>query len=141
MSQGSLNSYANTSVSAGRTKEQIEALLQKVGAVGFQWLSNLPYTLDGERIGGFDQLTAAICWHDRQQAFQLRVEWDDERRQRQNLRALYWYLKAKIEAIQFGIVDLEREFLPYLLARSGRTVYDELGGSDIRLLPSGEEEA
>ena len=139
---GSLKSYAHTSVGAGRTKEQIETLLKKVGAVGFRWDSGLPVLRDSENACGYEQLSALIHWHGRKLAFQLRIEYIDDRQQRQNLRALYWYLKAKIEAIQFGIVDLEQEFLPYMLAPSGRTVYDELGGSSFRLLsaPTDPEE-
>jgi hypothetical protein len=137
---GSLKSYANTSVGAGRTKEQIESLLKKVGAIGFRWDSALPYgkEFNGGAVG-FEQLSAMIQWHSRKLAFRLRIEYDTERQQRQNLRALYWYLKAKIEAIEFGIVDLEQEFMPYMLAPSGRTLYDELGGSNLKLLSAPEE--
>ena len=138
---GSLKSYANTSVGAGRTKEQIELLLHKVGAVGFRWDSGLPY---GEEFNGgadgFEQLSAIIRWHGRKLAFRLRIQYATDRQQRQNLRALYWYLKAKIEAIEFGIVDLEQEFMPYMLAPSGQTLYDELGGSELKLLSAPEEE-
>ena len=138
---GSLRSYANTSVGAGRTKEQIEALLKKVGAVGFRWDSGLPYEDKvGRGTDGFEQLTAAIRWHDQQLAFRLRIEYTTDRQQRQNLRALYWYLKAKIEAIEFGIVDLEQEFMPYMLAPSGKTMYDELGGTTMKLLTTPQEE-
>lgn len=131
----SLRSYANTTVGAGRSKEQIETLLKKVGAIGFNWVSQLPYDKDdGASVGGLEQLNAMIRWEGRTLSFRLSVTWDTERQQRQNLRALYWYLKAKIEAIEFGIVDLEQEFMPYMLAQSGRTLYDELGGSNSRLL-------
>lgn len=131
----SLSSYANTSVGAGRSKEQIEKLLHKVGAVGFRWDSGLPQ----EDACGYEQLTAALSWNSRKLAFRLRIEYTSDKQQRQNLRALYWYLKAKIEAIEFGIVDLEREFMPYMLAPSGLTMYDELGGANMRLLlESGE---
>lgn len=136
----SLKSYAHTSVGAGRTKEQIESLLKRVGAVGFRWDSGLPQLRDSENSCGFEQLSAMIRWHDRKLAFRLRIEYIDDRQQRQNLRALYWYLKAKIEAIEFGIVDLEQEFMPYLLAASGQTLYDELGGAGMRLLSSPQEE-
>lgn len=137
----SLQSYAHTSVSPGRTKEQIELLLSKVDAVGFRWDSGLPELRDSENAYGFEQLTAGLRWNGRELAFRLRIEYADEKRRRQNLRALYWYLKAKIEAIEFGIVDLEQEFLPYMLAASGQTLYDELGGPQIPLLaaPQGEE--
>ncbi len=134
----SLKSYAHTSVGAGRSKEQIELLLHKVGAVGFRWDSSLPQPLVGDGCG-YEQLTAALSWNDRKIAFRLRIEYTTPKQQRQNLRALYWYLKAKIEAIEFGIVDLEREFMPYMLAPSGQTMYDELGGRNMRLLlESGE---
>lgn len=135
----SLKSYAHTSVGSGRTKEQIETLLKKVGAVGFRWDSGLPQLQDSENACGFEQLSAMIHWHNRKLAFRLRIEYIDERQQRQNLRALYWYLKAKIEAIEFGIVDLEQEFMPYMLAASGKTLYDELGGVGMRLLSSPQE--
>ena len=137
----SIRSYANTSVGAGRSKEQIEKLLHKVGAVGFRWDSGLPVQRGSDTPLGYEQLTAALSWNDRKLAFRLRIEYADQKQQRQNLRALYWYLKAKIEAIEFGIVDLEQEFMPYMLAPSGRTLYDELGGRDTRLLlESGESD-
>lgn len=135
----SLKSYANTNVSVGKTKEQIETLLQRVGAVGFQWNSGLPELRDSENACGFEQITAGIRWHNRDLAFRLRIEFIGERRKRQCLRALYWYLKAKVEAIEFGIVDLEQEFMPYILAPSGETLYDELGVSVMRLLPPSKE--
>ncbi len=137
----SLKSYANTSVSAGRTKEAIEELLHRVGALGFQWDSGIPLLKASENACGFEQVSALIEWHGRRMGFRLRIEYansDQERRQR--LRALYWYLKAKIEAIEFGIVDLEQEFMPYMLAASGRTLYDELGGEHMKLLPEPLEE-
>ena len=112
----SLQSYINTNVSAGQTKEQIERLLLQVGAVGFRWSS----------YQGRDTLEAGLELEARRIAFRLSVEYDGDKQRKQRLRALYWYLKAKVEAIQFGIVDLEQEFLPYLLTASGRTVYEDL---------------
>ena len=126
-----MKSYADTNVSPGRTKEQIESLLLKVDATGFCWSTQLPTSAPG-----YERLEAALDWNDKQIAFRLEVAYDDERQKRQRLRALYWYLKAKIEAIQFGLVDLEREFLPYLITASGKTVYEELGGVDMKLLPA-----
>lgn len=139
----SLESYAHTSVSPGRTKEQIEKLLERVGAVGFRWDSGRPQQSDGNSVydvlaHGYEQLTAGLRWNDREIAFRLRIEYLDEKKQRQNLRALYWYLKAKIEAIEFGIVDLEQEFLPYVLVSGDETVYDSLGGPNLRLLVAPE---
>ncbi|KKL96005.1 hypothetical protein LCGC14_1848800 [marine sediment metagenome] len=111
-----LQSYANTAVPSHRSKEQVEELLKKVGAVGFRWSS----------FGGQETLEAGLEWNDGKIAFRLVVNYEDDRQRKQKLRALYWYLKAKVEAIQFGLVDLEQEFLPYMLTPSGRTVFEEI---------------
>ncbi len=132
--QQSLMSYASTTVSPGKSKEQIEAMLQKVGAIGFRWDSGLP----GDA-RGFEQLGAILEWKDRKLAFRLKIEYENERERKRMLRALYWYLKAKIEAVQLGLVDLEQEFFPFMLAPSGKTMYEELGGSSIRLLAAPNE--
>lgn len=129
----SLSSYANTNVTPGRSREQIEDLLIKVGAVGFRWSSRT--TMPGEEV-----LEAGLEWQGREVAFRLTVAYEDERQRKQRLRALYWYLKAKVEAIMFGLVDLEREFLPYMLTASGETVFDHLGGQNMRLLAAPEVE-
>lgn len=127
-----LKSYSDTTVSPGRSKEQIEGLLLKVDATGFRWSTQLASSSGP----GYERLEAALDWNEKQIAFRLEVDYEDERQKRQRLRALYWYLKAKIEAIQFGLVDLEREFLPYLITSSGKTVYEELGGTGMKLLPA-----
>ncbi len=111
-----LQSYANTAVPSHRSKEQVEELLKKVGAVGFRWSS----------FGEQETLEAGLEWDGGKMAFRLVVNYEDDREHKQKLRALYWYLKAKVEAIQFGLVDLEQEFLPYMLTPSGRTVFEEI---------------
>jgi hypothetical protein len=132
MPQSSLQSYAKTPVSSSRTKEQIEALLDRIGAVGFRWSSRTV-------LPGRETLEAGLEWNGREIAFRLVVNFEDDQQRKQRLRALYWYLKAKVEAIQFGLVDLEQEFMPYLLTASGETVYDELGGANIKLLAAPKE--
>ena len=129
----SLQSYANTQVSSSRSKEQIEDLLDKIGAVAFRWSSRT--TLPGK-----ETLEAGLEWNGREIAFRLVVNFDDDRQRKQRLRALYWYLKAKVEAIQFGLIDLEQEFMPYLITASGQTVYDEFGGANIKLIAAPKEE-
>jgi len=116
MSTPSLQSYINTSVAPGKTKDDIEHLLQRVGADAFRWSS----------MAGHETLEASLEWGGRRVAFRLSIDYEDDRQRKQKLRALFWYLKAKIEAIQFGLVDLEHEFLPYLLTASGRTVFEDL---------------
>ena len=112
----SLQSYINTSVPPGTSKDNIETLLQRVGADAFRWSS----------MAGHETLEASLQWEGRRAAFRLSIDYENDKQRKQKLRALFWYLKAKIEAIQFGLVDLEHEFLPYLLTASGRTVFEEL---------------
>ena len=114
--RSALKSYANTVVAPHKSKEQVEGLLLRIGAVGFRWSS----------FQGRETLEAGLEWEGGQTAFRLVVDYEDERERKQKLRALYWYLKAKVEAIQFGLVDLEQEFLPYMLTPSGRTVFEEI---------------
>lgn len=130
---GSLKSYANTSVAPGRSRDAIQRLLETVGAKGFRWSSSVGYP-------GNEMLEAMLEWKERPIAFRLQVNFADQREHKQMMRALYWYLKAKVEAIQFGLVDLEREFLPYLLVAGGQTVYDQLGGVNIKLLEAPDTE-
>lgn len=44
--------------------------------------------------------------------------------EKQVWRVAYWWLKSKLEAIEFGLVEFEQEFLPYMLLQDseGRSV-------------------
>lgn len=127
-----LQSYVQTAVPPHKSKEQVEELLQRVGAIGFRWSS----------FQGRETLEAGLKWEEGRIAFRLVVDYEDDQERKQKLRALYWYLKAKVEAIQFGLVDLEQEFLPYMLTPSGRTVFEEIPEPQRRgwLLEAGKEE-
>ena len=132
MSRESLSSYASSTVSPSRSREQVEELLIRVGAAGFRWESSVGFP-------GHEVLEAALLWEGSKLAFRIRVRFEDERQRKQKMRALFWYMKTKIEAIQMGLVDLQHEFLPYLLTQSGRTVYEELGGADMKMLAAPQE--
>lgn len=130
----SLASYKGTQVSASASKEDIEGLLLKVGAKGFQWSNTL---------GEIETLNALLDWQDRPVAFRLSVRYTSESERKQKLRVMYWYLKTKIEAIQFGLIDLEEEFLPYLLTKTGETVSEQIkrmGTSEWLALPPPTDE-
>jgi hypothetical protein len=135
---GALSSYAQTRVSPGQSHEAIEKLLGRIGVDAFRWTSlidregiefNWPRP-DGTPIG-----------------FRLVIRFDTAARRAQMLRALFWYLKAKIEAIEFGLLDMEQAFLPHMLTPGGRTVFERvqqgdmeaLIGPDMIALPEGRE--
>ncbi len=109
--------YEGTEVPVYRSRDQIEELLMKVGARGFRW---------GRLVGEREELEAMIAIDGRSLAFRLSVNYTTDKEHRQRMRALYWYLKAKIEAILFGLVDLEQEFLPYLLVKGNQTVFQSV---------------
>jgi len=109
--QDGTKSYSDTSVSVERTQSQLGKLLEKHNALGYQFTSDLA--------GGQFQLR-----------FQLETEVDNNRLkvmvqlsiprgeegadQRANMRALYWFLKSQLEAIEFGIVKAADVFLPFI---------------------------
>ena len=41
----------------------------------------------------------------------------------QAARALYWHVKNLLDAVDFGIVEMQEAFLPYMIGASGQTVY------------------
>ena len=129
-----LKSYAATTVTPAQSREHVQDLLEKIGAVGFRW--SMTVGAPAEEV-----LEAGLKFDERVLAFRLKVAYEDEREHRQKMRALYWYLKTKVEAIIFGLVDLEEEFLPYLLTADGRTLWEVQQSSLPALLagPSNEE--
>ncbi len=130
----SLRSYKATQVSVAKSRESIDRLLEKIGVVGFRWSSEINKSRE--------TLEALLEFDGKRLGFKLTVDYEDERERKQMMRALYWYLKAKVEAIEFGLVDLEREFLPYLLTSSGQTVAEMLAGDpqfEMLQLPVGME--
>ncbi len=132
-----LKSYAGTTVSPASSRQHIQDLLEKVGAVGFRWTQGVGFP-------GREQLDVALEWDGRELTFRLTVTYEDAREWKQKMRALYWFLKTKVEAVQMGLVDMQQEFLPHLLTGSRdnpRTVWEELGGSNMKLLAPGQEEA
>jgi hypothetical protein len=129
-----LRSYSETKVSPAQSRQDVEDLLVKVGAKGFRWASTVGYP-------GRESLEAVVEWESQPFSFRIEVTFEDERQRRRLMRALYWYLKTKIEAVQLGLVDLEHEFLPYLLTSEGRTVYDQLRSTLPKMLAPPPEDA
>ncbi len=55
-----------------------------------------------------------------------------DRETRRRWRVLLLVLKAKIEAINAGVLAMEEEFLPYMLLKNGATVADWSRTADFR---------
>lgn len=127
-----------TSVDPGQSKAEIERTLARFGADQF--------------MSGWDSTRAVIAFraHDRHVQFLLPLPdrnareyrltptgrdrseaqafqaW--EQAVREQWRALAAVIKAKLVAVESGIVTFEREFLAHILLPNGRTVGDEVEG-------------
>jgi hypothetical protein len=113
-------SYNDTRVSVERTQNQIGKLLERHGALGYQFTSDftagqfqlrfqLETEVDSERLKVMVQLSVP--------------RGEDSQEERANMRALFTFLKSQLEAIEFGIVKAADVFLPFIEVRlpSGAT--------------------
>lgn len=128
---------AKTTVSADRSRGELEQVLQRYGARAFSyaWM---------EHEGGMDAVVAFVA-DDRQVQFHIpmpdprsrefthtkvrmeRRSAEDAHKQweqacRQRWRALVLVVKAKLEAVEAGITDFEEEFLAHIVLPKGQTV-------------------
>jgi hypothetical protein len=128
---------SNTSVSTERSKAEIERLLTRYGATRFG--------------AGWDETGATILFevHGRRVRFHLplpdpkareythtpgrgslrsteeaRQSWEQGCRSR--WRALVLIVKAKLEAVESGVVTFESEFLAHFVTSTGRTIGETL---------------
>lgn len=133
-----MGQYArNTSVSPEKSRGEIERTLQRYGchAFGYAWEGNAAMI--------------AFKAHDKQVRFILPMpdpdddefaltptgmvrspsarEKEYEQAIRQKWRALALAIKAKLEAVESGIVSFEDEFLAHFVLPSGQTVGEYLG--------------
>lgn len=134
------NAYAGTNVPVSRSQEQIRALLQKAGASGIQFTEDWIRGVIGFRFIKIEKRTdqdgkkvelplvvrmSIPLWSDPRRYLQVG---QDARagRERQVMRALYWYLKSQLEAVAFGLRKFEDVFMADLEMRDGLTVGDHV---------------
>lgn len=128
---------SNTSVSSENSRNEIERTLRRYGAEDFAYATNKERAMIGfvanERqvrfilpmpdpqsrqfthTEGRGQLRAPAA---REAAFEQAI--------RQKWRALALMVKAKLEAVDSGIVTFEQEFLPHIVLPGGQTVYESV---------------
>jgi hypothetical protein len=116
----------DTSVPVDRSKQQIETLLARHGADGFHtgWQS-----ARGDD-PGWDAIE--FLWKQKTIRFRLtrpanlRSTAALEQKNRQRWRVLHLVIKAKLEAVEAGVMTFEEEFLPFIVTANGRTVFEVL---------------
>ena len=127
----------NTSVSADKSRSEIEATLRRYGADEFAYMTSRTHAMIG------------FVANDRQVRFRLEMPdpndrtfthtperrnarspqqaeaaWEQATRQR--WRALALVIKAKLEAVEAGITEFKDEFLAHILLPNGRTVGENI---------------
>ena len=118
--------YANTKIAPEQTKAEIEKLLKDHGIMDIQWT-----TYQGESTLKF-LFRVTIKGVEKEVMFAFRppmIQMKKKQYSRQNYRyekiimdnapvsyrLLYWYLKSKLEAVQFGLETVEKEFMSHIL--------------------------
>ncbi len=130
--------YEDTGVPAGQSQDQIRVLLRRHEAEGVQFSENW-----GAGRVGFVFITFRKAADGTKRPVAVRMEvplvadprdWvrlkGDERRRdqrvRQMWRALFYYLKSQLEAVEFGLRSFEDAFLADIVTADGRVIGDHI---------------
>lgn len=142
-----MSQYAkDTQVPADRSRGEIEKTLERYGADQFAYATSrekamIEFAADGRRVRFIVELPdrdAFIQTPTGKERTKTAVENEHARAVRQRWRALALLVKAKLEAVESGIVTFETEFLPHTVLPSGRTVADEIQPQIERAYSAGE---
>lgn len=122
--------YEGTKIDPYKSMAEISRLLENAGALGIQWTSlfnenkvSVAFILDTEIDGVQKQFTAKIdapYFAESKRIYNpktLRTEKTIIPNWSRSLRIMFWYIKSKIEAVQYGLVSAEREFLSNIAFR------------------------
>ena len=138
----------NTSVSAEKSRHEIERVLQRYGATGFMYgwqekSADIGFVMHNKQIkfilempdSNSTAFTKTPTGRKRTSA-QAHVEWEQATRQR--WRALALAVKAKLEAVEAGIATFESEFLAHIVMDDGQTIGEKLLPQLDRALTAGK---
>jgi hypothetical protein len=109
--------YSKTTVPWDRTEIAIKRLLEDYGAVGIQWTlyrgkNTLRFIVEKKVKGVLKEIHAAV----QPPAVEtMDRKGNPKRNKNQEYRMLYYWLKSKLEAIKWGMVSFEDEFLSKIL--------------------------
>lgn len=152
------HSYAQgTVVPVGRSRDEIESTLIRFGATGQLWARDDErgiVVIAFKREGRTYKFTVPLPLlkefrmtpSGRFERTEKQAEVARETEVRRRFRSLANYVKALLDAIDTGIIQVDEALLPYLVLGSGKTVYEHAlqqleGGQEVdlmRALSSGE---
>jgi hypothetical protein len=122
--------YAATEADPDKSRMQIDKLLRDYGVSGVQWTTDydhnrvgLAFMVEAEIKGVKKQIGIKIeppvfvaqrrTWNPRMGKYErvFAPNWA------QSFRLLYWWLKAKLEAVAYGLTSVEQEFLSQVMVK------------------------
>lgn len=114
--------YDYTLVSVEKSQADIKGLLARMDAQAFRFTSLPSYALlefvrkvDNGQFIPYRIKVQPKTYPDAKDTFKAR-----DRAERQVWRVVYYWLKSKLEAVEFGLLEFEQEFLPYMLLSDGQ---------------------
>jgi hypothetical protein len=127
--------YRNSHVSYASTKNDIEEMLKEAGAKALRWTETedsmqgkalpllefaFPFELKGVERGFIVRVQAPLL-SDRKRGNRGYITTPNRGA---SMRLLFWYLKARLEAVRFGLEDVFEAFMPRVINElpDGRTV-------------------
>lgn len=136
--------YDGTSVTIGRSREEIDTLLRNWGVSGIQWEDDFERGVVNLRFRWENDSVHYVA------RYQIVLDSDEELRElavdgrsgkpsekkferlrlergKREHRVLAAFLKNVFEAVEQGIIDAEAVFLPWLEDSEGHTVYERIG--------------
>lgn len=131
-------SYVKTTVNYTKTQGEIIQLFDKYG------IQDVRFTSLGSTGKLILEFTNLVEIQKKMVPVSVRIAIPNitEKNRNQLHRALYYYLKSKMEALSFEFIEFTKEFFPYLvtLDDTGRpiTIYDYLGPQYKLALSSGQ---
>jgi hypothetical protein len=119
--------YSDTEVPADKSKFQIEQLLKKYGVSGSQWTTDwennrvmLRFVLtnrEGRRVGIQLEPPMFMSKHRTWDKTRGRHVIEESPNWAQSMRLFYYYIKSKLEAVSWGLREVEQEFLNDIIVR------------------------
>lgn len=133
-----MSRYAeNTSVSAEKSRAEIEASLRRYGADQFAYMTSrtearVGFVAQGRQVQfrlempdpNDRQFTHTPERKNARSPQQAEAAWEQATRQR--WRALALVIKAKLEAVEAGITEFDDEFLAHIMLPNGQTIGQSL---------------
>lgn len=114
--------YQDTDVAVERSQSQISALLKSHGVEAFRYATFPSYaTIEFARRVKKDSalLGYKITIKPKLGNYSNHPVTAADRAEKQAWRVCYFWLKSKFEALDFGLAEFEREFMPYMLLDMG----------------------